>query len=337
MPSGARIDPHWSYRGLPAVRMENRWMAVEVLPDTGAKIFRLIDKAADRNVLWENTRIAPHRAPVFASMDDHWSGGWDEIFPGGAPSTDRYGEATPYMGELWSAVGWQWRAEQRAGEVLLTCSVETPITPARYTRILRLSDDAPVLTSEIRLEHIGTRPFDYALGTHPSLAISPHHRFDVPGTDVEVDEFGGENRLGERGDRYLWPMLRLRDGTQLDVRRIQGPEIRSFALHYVTGLKAGWAACTDSSTRRGFGLVFDPDLFKVVWLWQVYGGWRGYYHAAMEAWTSWPGALADAVKAGRARVMEPGDVLETTVHAILYGGVNSVAGLRADGSVTADR
>jgi len=25
------------------------------------------------------------------------------------------------------------------------------------------------------------------------------------------------------------------------------------------------------------------------------------------------------------------------VHAILYGGVNSVAGLRADGSVTADR
>jgi len=84
-------------------------------------------------------------------------------------------------------------------------------------------------------------------------------------------------------------------------------------------------------------LVFDPDLFKVVWLWQVYGGWRGYYHAAMEAWTSWPGALADAVKAGRARVMEPGDVLETTVHAILYGGVNSVAGLRADGSVTADR
>jgi hypothetical protein len=57
----------------------------------------------------------------------------------------------------------------------------------------------------------------------------------------------------------------------------------------------------------------------------------------MEAWTSWPGALADRVKAGRARVMEPGDVLETTVHAILYSGVDSVAGLRADGTVTADR
>jgi hypothetical protein len=72
-----------------------------------------------------------------------------------------------------------------------------------------------------------------------------------------------------------------------------------------------------------------------VWLWQVFGGWRGYYHAAMEAWTSWPGALADAVKEGRARGMEAGEVLETTVHAVLYGGVESVSDLRADGSVSA--
>src|SRR2546430_5707756 len=133
MPPGARIDPHWSYRGLPAVRMENRWMAVEVLPDTGAKIFRLIDKAADRNVLWENTRIPPHRAPVFASMDDHWSGGWDEIFPGGAPSTDRYGEGPPYMGGPWAEVAGQWRPPRRAGAVLFAppagCARPAAATP----------------------------------------------------------------------------------------------------------------------------------------------------------------------------------------------------------------
>jgi hypothetical protein len=331
-----RIDPNWSYRGLPAVRMENRWLAVEVLPDAGAKIFRIIDKAADRNVLWENKRIPPHRAPIFASMDDHWSGGWDEIFPGGAPSTDRYGEDTPYMGELWSAVGWKWRVlDVGAHRVALECSVDTTITPARYTRVLSLDDEAPVLRSEIRLEHIGTLPFDYCLGTHPSLSISPAHRFDAPATAVEVDEYGGETRLGERGDTYAWPLLTLRDGTTIDVRRIAGPDLRSFALHYLTGLEAGWVACTDTAARRGFGLVFDLELFSVIWLWQVYGGWRGYYHAAMEPWTSWPGTLAEAVKLGRARVMNPGDVVETTIHAVIYGGVDGVADLRADGSVVA--
>ncbi len=317
----ARIDPHWTYRGLPAVRIENRAMALEVLPDLGAKIFRLIDKPGDRNVLWENIRIPPHRAPVFATFDDHWSGGWDEAFPCGAPSIDRYGEPTPYMGELWSAANWEWRViDAGDGSVGLECSVLTPLTPARYTRTLTIRGDEPVVESRIRVEHVGTRPFDMIMGTHPCLAISPHHRFDVPAIDAEVDEYGGEELLGVRGDTYRWPILTRRDGVEVDVRRVGGPEIRSVGLHYLTGLHAGWAACTDTSIGRGFGLVFDQSFFPVVWLWQVYGGWRGYYHAAMEAWTSWPGILADAVRLGRARTMEPGDVLETTLHGVRLRG-----------------
>ncbi len=331
-----RIDAHWSYRGLPAVRMENSRIALEVLPDLGAKIFRLIDKAGDRNVLWENARIPPHRAPVFASMDDHWSGGWDEVFPGGAPSTDRYGEATPYMGELWSACNWEWRVVDGGPDaVALETSVLTPLTPARYTRTITLRGDAPVIESRIRVEHLGTRPFDFIMGTHPSLAISPNHRFDAPATDAEVDEFGGEEKLGVRGDRYPWPLLTRQDGEVIDVRRVGSPDLRSFALHYLTGLQAGWAACTDTATRRGFGLVFDPELFRVVWLWQVYGGWRGYYHAAMEAWTSHPGTLSEAVHLGRHRTMDPGDVLETTLYGVVYDGVSGVSDLHSDGTVVA--
>lgn len=331
----ARLDPHWTYHGLPAVRMENRWLAVEVLPDCGGKILRLIDKQADRNVLWENTRVTPHRAPLFANFDDHWPGGWDEIFPGAPASVDRHGEPTPYMGELWAADGWQWRVLDGApGEARLECSVQAPITPARYTRVLTLGDDSPVLRSDMRLEHVGTSTFDYCLGTHPSLAVTPHHRFDVPAATAEVGDAGGELLLGERGDRYAWPRLVRSDGAQVDVRRAMGPDARSFALHGLTGLMDGWAACTDTAARRGFGLVFDQDVFRVVWLWLVYGGWRGYYHVAMEAWTSWPGALAEAVKAGTARTLSPGESLETTVYGVVYGGVEAVGGLHADGSVT---
>jgi hypothetical protein len=185
------------------------------------------------------------------------------------------------------------------------------------------------------VEHIGTLPFDYCLGTHPSVAVSPLHRFDVPAINGEVDEFGGAGLLGERGDHYTWPILRRRDGHEVDVRRVMGPDAGSFALHYLTPLSSGWVSCTDTATRRGIGLVFDHELFPVVWLWQVYGGWRGYYHAAMEAWTSWPGAIADAVKLGRARTMSPAETLQTTIYAVLYSGIDAVADLSADGTVTA--
>jgi hypothetical protein len=326
-----RVDPNWTYRGLPLVRLENRWCAIDVLARTGGKILRVVDKVTDRNVLWENPRIVPHEAPIFASFDDHWPGGWDDAFPGGAPSTDRYGEATPYMGELWTA-RWDWRVVDRDGPEL-ELSVLTPITPARYTKTLRLRDDAPVLDISYRIEHVGTQPFDFMWGLHPALAISPHHRFDVPATRGQVDEWAGGG-LGRQGDEYEWPNLPLPDGTTLDVREVRAPDYGSLALHFLTGLEAGWVACTDTSDHRGFGLVFDPAAFPVVWLWMVYGAWRGYYHAALELWTGYPGRLADAVAAGRAPVLRPGEVREAKVSAVLYGGVDKVMEVRADGSVT---
>ena len=235
------------------------------------------------------------------------------------------------MGELWTA-RWDWQVVDRNGPVL-EMSVATPITPARFTKVLRLDDDAPVLNITYRIEHLGTRPFDYLWGVHPCLAISETHRFDVPALRAEVSEWSGGG-IGREGDTYDWPNLPLPDGSTLDIRKVQSADFGSLALHHLTGLQEGWAACTDTSTHRGFGLVFDQTTFPVVWLWLVYGAWRGDYHAAMELWTGYPGALAEAVQGGRGREMEPGSTVESSVSAVLYGGVDEVTHLRADGSVT---
>ena len=322
-----RIDTNWTYRGLDCVRLENDRLAIDILPELGGNIFRLIDKARDHDVLWKSPRVHPHRAPLHANFDDHWAGGWDEAFPGGAPSRNRYGDDLPYMGELWTQ-----RAECEvlaAGPdaVELAVRMVTPITPARWERRVRLERGSPALSIHYRLENIGYSPFDFSWGIHPVQNITPASRFDAPVRHGEVDENGG-GTLGAKGDRYDWPML-----GSLDVRRPLGPDAGCFALHYLTGLDDGWVACTDTVARRGFGLCFDTDIFPVVWLWLVYGGWRGYYHAIMEPWTGYPSPLAEAVAAGRARVLAPGEVLETDVAAVSYGGVQSVSRLRPDGSV----
>jgi hypothetical protein len=186
-----------------------------------------------------------------------------------------------------------------------------------------------VLRIGYRLENVGTMPFDYNWGLHPVAAISPAHRFDVPAAKAEVDENGG-GTLGVKGDRYDWPQF-----NDLDVRRALGPDANCFALHYLTELREGWVATTDTAERRGFGLAFDHALFPVVWLWMVYGGWRGYYHAIAEPWTGYPSPLAEAVEAGRARVLDAGGVLETEVATVVYEGVDSVSRLSADGGVEA--
>jgi len=324
---GARVDDRWAYNGLRVIRLENARLAVDVMPELGGKILRLVDKRGDRDVLWHSPRVEPHRAELHANFDDHWPGGWDEAFPGGAPSPNRYGDMLPYMGELWTTNAEHRIVRTGPDAVELELVLQTPITPARWTRRLVLERDDPVLRIDYRLENAGTMPFDYNWGLHPVAAISPAHRFDVPAKQAEVDENGG-GTLGVKGDRYEWP-----DFNGLDVRRALGPDAGCFALHYLTELREGWVATTDTGARRGFGLTFDRDVFPVVWLWMVYGGWRGYYHAICEPWTGYPSPLAEAVEAGRARMLDPGGVLETSVSAVVYEGVESVSRLGADGSV----
>jgi hypothetical protein len=325
----ARIDDRWTYHGLRVVRLENARLLVDVMPELGGKILRIVDKRGDRDVLWHSPRVEPHRAELHANFDDHWPGGWDEAFPGGAPSLNRYGDQLPYMGELWTTAATHRVVRADAGGVELELTLATPITPACWTRRLVLEGDDPVLRIGYRLENVGTMPFDYNWGLHPVGAISPQHRFDVPAGLAEVDENGG-GTLGVKGDRYEWPIM-----NGMDVRQALGPDAGCFALHYLTELREGWVATTDTAARRGFGLVFDRTLFPVVWLWMVYGGWRGYYHAIAEPWTGYPSPLADAVAAGRARVLDPGAVLETDVSAIVYEGVERVSRLADDGAVTA--
>ena len=151
----------------------------------------------------------------------------------------------------------------------------------------------------------------------------------MPATHGEVDECAGD-LLGRPGERYRWPELR-----GLDVRRALAPDANVFGMHYLTGLREGWVAATDTEARAGFGLCFDRELFSCVWLVLVYGGFRSFQQALMEPWTGYPSRLADAVQAGRALVLEPGGVLETAVTAVVYRGVASVGSLSEDGSVRA--
>jgi hypothetical protein len=323
-----RFDPHWHYHGLECLRIENEHVALEVLPELGAKIYRIVDKARDHDVLWHSPRVMPHTAPLHSNFDDHWAGGWDEAFPGGAGSVNRYGDELPYMGELWTQRA-QWRLERCSAErVEIVFSIAAPITTARWERRLTLEAGSPAVRLGYRIENLGYRPFDFNWGIHPVQAITPAHRFDAPARRGEVDEHGG-GVLGKKGDAYAWPSF-----GELDMRQARGPEADDFALHYLTDLEDGWVACTDTEARRGFGLVFDRSVFPVIWLWLVYGGWRGYYQAIMEPWTGYPSPLAEAVAAGRARSLGPGEALETDVTAVIYDGVGSVSRLAADGSVT---
>jgi galactose mutarotase-like enzyme len=315
-----------TWEGFDALALDNGRLRVTVVPVLGGHIAEVVDVVAGRNLLWRNPRLTPRQAPYGAWFDDWWSGGWDEIFPSG-DSGRLHGETLPYMGELW-CLPWSASAGSAHGAAWIDSWVEGNITPARFERRLELRPFEGVLRVSYRITSLDVRPLPFTWGIHPAFAVTAAHRIDVPASSMLVG-VSSDPSMGVVGASYAWPLLgdESAAGGMRDVRRVRPREDAVFGGHWATDLADGWLSMTDTAARRGIAYVFDREVFPHAWLWQVYGGWRAQHHVALEAWTSHPMDLEGAVAAGRARILLPGEVLQTEVAFVLHEGLEVVAAI----------
>ncbi|HKV58661.1 MAG TPA: hypothetical protein VJO32_10275 [Ktedonobacteraceae bacterium] len=327
----AFIETQWRYHDLRVVRLENELLRLDILPELGAKIYNLIHKPADRNLLWHNPRIMPHRTPFGANFDNHWAGGWDEPFPNGAECVYA-GETLPYLGELW-AQQWEWEVldggPQRA-QIHLWC--DGPITPARVEKTITLAKGSGVVRFDHRITNTGTLPFDFNWGIHPAFAVTPDSRIDLPACQGVVEEAAGEV-LGEVHTPFTWPSVLTSRGERRDLRFPLSRQSGAMSFSYLEGFEQGWLAITDRPTTSGLGLAFPREVFRCLWLYLCFGGYRDLNVAIVEPWIGYPSKLSEAVQAGRFRTLAAGESLEATLSAVAYTGVQSVSFVGADGEV----
>lgn len=320
----ARLDDRWHYHDLRAVILENRELRVVVLPEAGGKIFSLVHKRSDTELLWHHPRIPPQRVPYGAPFDNTFPGGWDELFPTAEACTFR-GEQVPDHGELWSLPWTCNSVPTDNGSVCLYTSILSPLFPIRFERWLRLEADLPYLRIRYRVTNLSAQPQDLIWGIHPLLAISPDHRLDLPACKMLVDHASSRD-LGVPGQSYDWPHLPTPQGHN-DMRYLPAVTATSFAGHYATQSTGNWFALTDTKKEIGLALVYPAEVFKALWLWQSYGGWRDLYHIAVEPWVGYPVCLKDAVRAGRHKTLKASETVAYDVVVNVFSGVDKVSSI----------
>jgi len=310
-----RLDLESTVCGLHAVRLESEWLRASVIPALGAKVYDLEWKPTGRNVLWHNPRILPQLCPVDANFDNYWCGGWDEGFPTCDPCEYR-GEQYPALGELRS-VKWQVEAARNDTErVFVKLAAFGPISPVRAEKTVTLLAGAPVLEMHYEITNLGPLPIDFIWGTHPALPAHENLILRIP-AKTGIVGVATAPRLGAPGQRYAWPRLETPEGV-VDMSRVQDIEAKVAAGHYATDLEAGWYAIEDTRSGEGFLLTFPLAECPYLWMWLVYGGWRGYHHIIVEPWTSYPNKLSDAVRQGTHRTLAPGERFAVNVTATVY-------------------
>ena len=284
--------------GLRVLTLENEWLALSILPEVGAKIIKLFDKKSARNVLWENPRIRPQRFPVDSNFDNYWCGGWDDAFPT-ADACIYQGEPYPNLGELRSL---NWEVEDLSvGASIATARLSAygPVSAIKATKTVSLTGQDVRMHFEI--ESQSPLPVDFLWGTHPAFAVEAGTRLIIP---ARVGIVGQSNHpsLGSPGERYDWPLLKSENAVT-DMSIVEDITAGLACGHYATELKDGWYAV---------------ETCPCLWLWLVYGGWRGYHHAIVEPWTGNPVNLEQAVSDGRASQLQTGKTFAVTVRCTAY-------------------
>lgn len=166
-----RVSTDWSYRGLEAVVLENRMLRIVILPAAGAKIWQITYKPLDKNLLWNNPRIAPARLPMNSRYDDVWSGGWDELFPNDEVAVID-GESYPDHGEFWTG---KWTAVPflQADEAGVRLRFTTPISSIEVEKVIRLRSGEARIEFEYRFTNRGQADFPFSGNYIPRWRFQP--------------------------------------------------------------------------------------------------------------------------------------------------------------------
>lgn len=348
---GCRISDEHTIRGLRALVMENELLRVTVLLDKGADIYEFLYKPLDIDFMWRGPQ--PLRDPRVSLpsgprengfFQDYYFGGWQEIFPNGGAACVYKGAELGQHGEV-SIIPWNCAIlEDSPGEIAAKVWTRTFRTPFLIERTMRMKSGSAVLFFDEKITNEGREVMDFMWGHHPAFGypfLDGTCRIDCPATRVETHyALDANSRLEPDKEYDSYPVVKDRNGRDLDLSAVPPPEAETAEMVYLLGLEDGWYALTNTGRKAGFGMRWDRKVFPVVWLWEVFGGGYGYpwygrtYNLALEPWTSHPGGMAKALERGAAARLAPGASLETSLLAVAYEGLDSVKSIDGEGVVS---
>lgn len=284
---GTQISSDWTFQGVPVVRLENHLLRIDVLPTLGGKIWSIEHRPSGREFLWHNPRQRLRSLPVGANYDDHFVGGFDELLPNDL-SERVQGESLVDHGELWTT-----RLEPRIKGQGVTLTGQLPITPLSYAKSLRLEGNRLIL--EYSLQNVGRRPLDLLWKLHPALQVSPGAEIVVPATTARAAD-PSWSRI-KHDEEFNW-------GNSPDLHVVP-PMNGSTEFLYLLDLKEGECALRHRDEGWSFRMKFPKEIFRSVWVFASFGGWRDLEVLILEPCTTPTLSLAESAAARTCLHVEP--------------------------------
>ncbi|MDX2213781.1 MAG: hypothetical protein SFY66_10900 [Oculatellaceae cyanobacterium bins.114] len=286
------------------ITLENSELQLIIRPDLGGRIDQLVDRQTSRSWLWhppgyDSTQT--RSLSVGDSFDEHWTGGWDEMFPNDGAGQFQGRDLVDH-GEVWSQ---KWDViESSSCHVKLAYQCHT--VPVRVEKTIQL-DAKPQATITYQFENTSADPIPFLLKQHCAIAIEPGDEILLPNCVVEPAFLDFSKIIGRQA-KTPFPKAFAADGSEVDLRITPPASSQLQEFYYTSELAVGECGIRHARSHSTLLMQFDLTDFPYVWVFQSYGGWRDYYVLVMEPCTTLPFDLAEAYEKGTTAILKPHEI-----------------------------
>jgi len=274
------------YKNQRAITIESERIAAQFLPGIGAKLASLIYKPLGFEVLvqkpWKEYRVQPYDGNYVAGE----CSGLDDMFP---TIDECYYESYPWKGtrlpdhgEVWS-LPWDLTVERER-----LCFVTHGVRfPYRLEKRVSLVGEG---TLHFAYQLTNLSPFEFAFmwAAHPMINLEEGAELVLPsGVKEIVTVLSQDDALGTYGDHFTWPVAKLPDGQEWDLRWMKPKSARRFAKYFVRGrMPEGWCALKYHRSNLTLVLSFPVDRVPYLGILPNEGGWDDLYNIFLEPGTA---------------------------------------------------
>ena len=312
------------------VSMENELLYLRIDQTQGGQIDEFVYKPKDIDVLFHYPfgRVIDSDTALVKDEDfmDRYRGGWQELFPLISRSDFFHGSKIGMHGEA-AMLPWNLKIlEDEVNATTICLSADMIKTPFHLEKTLYMRERSNKLRIRETVTNTSMESLSFQWGHHPALGgrfLDGSCRILLPGNpeaDFTVTELGKTSPIAP-GKRGRWPELSDRNGKICRLDEVQPMESRQYLEFCLSELEGGSFIVRNMNLDLDFGMTWDPNIFRHLWVWQMYGGGEGYpyygraYTLALEQWSSVPDGLCRELPQNEKLELQPGETMNTELEA----------------------
>jgi hypothetical protein len=287
--------------------LSNDKLRVDILPDLGARIWNLFDVANDVQWIWHHPTVGVSRFPIGSRYDDHWAGGWEQLFPNDAEG-EFGGRFLPDHGEWWT-LPWEWEVAEQDDLLEIHLYTRGVVTDTTLEKWVAIGNATASVSVRYRIVSRELLPIKFLFKEHLPINASSLHKLELPGGSVTPVDLSFSTRIGSNGP-FAWPAASGRHNEKVDLASFPRSEEKQREFVYVSQVPEGWCGVVDSASGRRIRMRYPQEVFPYVWLFMTFGGWRDLYTVVLEPCTNMPKDLQTAASLGQCATLTPCEAFE---------------------------